>query len=101
MTELKSTDFQDKVNDGVWLVDFWAPWCGPCRMIAPPVEELAGEMPNVNFAKLNVDEAPTIASQYQVMSIPTLIVFKNGQPQDTIIGVVSKAKIRSMIEKHL
>ncbi|MCD4828894.1 MAG: thioredoxin [Candidatus Cloacimonetes bacterium] len=101
MIELKSADFHDKVKEGVWLVDFWAPWCGPCRMITPSVEELSSEMEDVNFAKVNVDDAPDIASQYKVMSIPTLIVYKNGEPQDSIIGVVPKKKIRKSIEKHM
>src|SRR4030042_5261391 len=77
------------------LVDFWAPWCGPCRMVAPIVDELANEYDGkVNFFKINVDNNPMVASQYGVMSIPTLILFKNGQPVSNIVGFRPKAELK-------
>lgn len=96
--ELTNENFEDAVKTGVTVVDFWAPWCGPCKMIHPIVEELSNDMDDVEFAKLNIDEAQQVAMKYQVMSIPTLIVFKNGSPQETIIGVTPKEKIKKKIQ---
>ena len=81
------------------LVDFWASWCGPCRMVSPIVDEIAEES-NGKFkvGKINVDEQPNLAAQFNVMSIPTLIVFKNGAPAQTSVGVRSKQDIRSMLD---
>jgi thioredoxin 1 len=84
------------------LVDFWAVWCGPCKMIAPIVDELAGQYKDkVGFAKVNVDEAPKIASSYNVMSIPTLIVFKGGKPFEQVVGYRPKKDIQKLIDKAL
>lgn len=80
------------------LVDFWAPWCGPCKMMGPIVDELSEEVSNVKFCKVNTDEADTIAIQYRVMSIPTLMLFRNGERIDTSIGAISKDELRSFIE---
>ena len=79
------------------LVDFWASWCGPCRMLSPVVDEIAGEREDIKVGKINVDEQPELASQFGVMSIPTLIVFKDGKAAETSVGVVPKAKILSML----
>ncbi len=80
------------------LVDCWAPWCGPCRMIGPVIEELAQEFGNrVLIGKLNVDENPQVAQRYQIRSIPTLLFFKNGQLSDTIVGAVSGQQIRQKL----
>ncbi|HNT52302.1 MAG TPA: thioredoxin [Candidatus Syntrophosphaera sp.] len=95
--ELDNTNFAEIVAQGTVLVDFWAAWCGPCRMIAPTIEELAREHPEITVAKLNVDEYPELASRHGVMSIPTLLLFKDGTLRDTTIGVVSK----SVLEKKL
>jgi thioredoxin 1 len=72
------------------VVDFWAPWCGPCRAIAPIVADLAAENPNVRFVKLNIDESPATASRFRVLSIPTLILFDGGEPQETVVGARSR-----------
>ncbi|HXF51581.1 MAG TPA: thioredoxin [Dehalococcoidia bacterium] len=84
------------------LVDFWAPWCGPCRMVAPIVEELADEYAGrVKFVKLNTDENPTTAARYGIRSIPTLLVFKNGQPVGQIIGFRPKSDLKKRLDAVL
>jgi thioredoxin 1 len=84
------------------LVDFWAPWCGPCLMVAPVVEELAAEYDGkVGFFKLNVDNSPKIAVRYGVMSIPTLILFKNGQPVSNIVGFRPKPELKKSLDAAL
>jgi thioredoxin 1 len=84
------------------LVDFWAPWCGPCRMVAPIVEEIAKEFEDqIKVFKLNTDENPNVASQYGIRSIPTLMVFKGGQKVDTVVGAVPKATLSGTISKYL
>jgi len=84
------------------LVDFWAPWCGPCRIIAPIVEEIAEELNGkVKVCKMNVDENPVTPGRYAIRAIPTLIIFKNGEPIEVIVGAVSKATILNAINKAL
>lgn len=84
------------------LVDFWAPWCGPCRMVAPVVEELAEEYEGrISFGKVNVDENPKIASQYGIMSIPTLILFKDGKPLSNIVGFRPKDELKKSLDSAL
>ncbi len=79
------------------LLDFWASWCGPCRMLAPVMDEIAQENDTIAVGKINVDEQPELASQFGVMSIPTLMVFKDGKAVNTSVGVVPKAKILEML----
>lgn len=84
------------------LVDFWAEWCGPCKMLSPIIDQLAGELgAKMKVAKLNVDEAPDLAGQYNVMSIPTLLIFKNGEPVDQIVGAMPKDKLLAKLTPHL
>jgi thioredoxin 1 len=89
-------------SDKPVLVDFWAPWCGPCRMLSPVVEKVAGQLGDqMRFVKMNTDENPSIAGEYQVSGIPCLILFKGGKAVDRIVGFVPENTIKSMLEKHL
>lgn len=94
--------FKTDIADGLVLVDFWAPWCGPCRMIAPVLDQLDEEFAGkVTITKLNVDENPDTPSQFGVMGIPTLILFKDGQEVDKIVGALPKQSFVDMFNKHL
>ena len=98
--KLTADTFDSEVlqSDGTVLVDFYADWCGPCKMLSPVVDGLAQRLTDCKVRKLNVDDAPSIAARYSVMSIPTLIVFKNGEVGAQTVGVQSKQKILKMIQ---
>lgn len=96
--ELTKDNFKDQIAQGTTLVDFWASWCGPCKMQTPILEELSGEIgDNATIAKVNVDEQPDLASAYNVMSIPTIIVFKDGEVADTMVGVQQKGTLKDKL----
>lgn len=97
-------NFKEEVLDSELpvLVDFWAPWCGPCRMVAPVVDEIRQEYDGrVKVVKLNTDENPSIASQYGIRSIPTLMIFKGGQRVDMVVGAVPRTTLANTLEKYL
>jgi len=103
LTDVTDTNFQAEVieSDKPVLVDFWAPWCGPCRVVGPILEEIAGERDDLKIVKLNVDENQQTAATYQVLSIPTMILFKNGAEAKKIIGAYPKRKLEAELEPVL
>ena len=101
---ISKDNFEEEVlkSDKAVLVDFWAPWCGPCRAVGPIVDELAGEYAGkAKISKLNVDDEGEIAAKFRVMSIPTIMIFKDGEVVEKVIGAKSKSELTSLIDKHI
>ncbi|MDD5157496.1 thioredoxin [Sulfurimonas sp.] len=100
--ELTASNFEETLNEGVSLVDFWAPWCGPCRMIAPVIEELAADFDGkAKICKVNTDEEQDISVKFGIRSIPTIMFFKDGKMVDQIVGAQSKAALAEKINALL
>lgn len=100
--ELNQTNMEETIKEGVVLVDFWAPWCGPCRMLAPAIDQLAQEFEGkAKICKVNTEEEPELTAQYQVRSIPTILFFKDGKIVDQLIGATNKATLEEKINKYL
>lgn len=102
--EVTDSSFKEEVLDSEMtvLVDFWAPWCGPCRMVAPVVDEISQQYEGkVKVVKVNTDENPNVASQYGIRSIPTLMIFKDGQRVDMVVGAVPKTTLANTLEKYI
>jgi thioredoxin 1 len=101
ITHATDQTFQEETGSGVVLVDFWAPWCGPCKMIAPVLEELDGEIgDSVKIVKVDVDDNQGTASQFGIMSIPTLLVLKDGEVVDKVVGFQPKEALSELLAKH-
>jgi thioredoxin 1 len=103
LNAVTDSNFQASVleADGPVLVDFWAPWCGPCRVVGPILEEIAGEKPDLTIVKLNTDENPQVAGNYQILSIPTMILFKNGAEVKRITGALPKKRLEAELDPAL
>lgn len=97
--KITQREWEEKIKTGRVVIDCYADWCGPCRMLSPIVDEIANEVENVTFYKLNVDEAEELAKRYRIMSIPTLLFFENGELKTTMIGLRSKEEIKAELEK--
>ena len=97
---LTDSNFKNETASGLVLVDFWAPWCAPCIMLGPILEEVAKEIEGITVAKLNVDENPQTAREFRIMSIPNIILFKDGEPVEALIGLRPKEAYLEAIEKH-
>ena len=98
--EVTDANFSDAIRSGATVVDFWAAWCGPCRMIAPVLEALAQERSDIRFAKLNVDENPRTARSFNVQGIPLLVFFKDGVERGRVVGAVPRAQIETAIRQY-
>lgn len=101
IVELNDKNFDQAVTEGIMIVDFWAPWCGPCRMLSPTIDEIANELPHIKVGKVNVDDNHELAMRFSVMSIPTVIIFKDGKIMETSVGVVAKNVLKAKIEAIL
>ena len=99
MKIIKSEEFENQTKKGVTVIDFFATWCGPCRMLAPILEQVAEEVKDCEVYKVDVDEAPKVARSYGIMSVPTMILFENGEEKDRIVGLRQKSQILSFLNE--
>lgn len=95
--EILSDEFKTVINEGKVVVDFFATWCGPCKMLSPVVDEISNELSDINFYKVDVDKNEDIAREYGIMSIPTIIIFENGKVVNTLVGIRSKTELKEVI----
>ena len=98
---INSNEFNNTVESGVVVVDFFATWCGPCKMLAPVFEELSEELTVVNFVKVDIDQSMDLAQKFRIVSVPTMKIFKNGEEVDTLMGFMPKDVLKSKVEAHL
>lgn len=103
VTELNNSNFENFINDGLSLVDVWAPWCGPCKMISPIIDELSNDYKDkeISFGKLNADDNSDTVRSLGVRNIPTILIYKNGEVVDRTVGMTSKNQLMDLIDKHL
>lgn len=97
---LNDNNFEEETNKGVVLTDFWATWCGPCRMQSPVIDKLSEEISNVKFTKVDVDENPNVSAKFNIHSIPTLIIKKDGKVVDTIVGYHTLEQLKDILSKY-
>ena len=98
---LNNDNFNSSIENGVCVVDFFATWCGPCKMLAPVFEELSEELTDVNFVKVDIDQSMDLAQKFRIVSVPTMKIFKNGEEVDTLMGFMPKDVLKSKVEAHL
>ncbi len=103
VNQINDANFENEVEkaEGVVVVDFWAPWCGPCKMLGPVIEEVSNEITNAKFTKINVDDNPVVSQKYRIASIPTVMIFKNGNVVETMVGFRPKAELEQLIIRNL
>ena len=96
--EITESEFKEKISSGKVLVDCYAPWCGPCKMLSPVIDALATETDNVSFYKLNVDDAEEVSKEYGIMSIPTILLFEDGELKEKVVGFITKSELEELIK---
>ncbi|MFI3210483.1 MAG: thioredoxin [Peptostreptococcaceae bacterium] len=101
MKVLKTSDFNDYVQNGITVVDFFATWCGPCKMLTPVFEEASAEMTDVKFAKVDIDESLELAQKYSITTVPTILIFKDGEKVDSLVGFMPKNTLVQNVQKHV
>jgi thioredoxin 1 len=97
--DLHDDNFQSSIAKGISLVDFWAPWCAPCKQLNPLIEKIATDNPDLIVGKVNIDRSPAIAQRFNILSVPTIIIFKNGDPYEQIVGSASEKHIMEKVDR--